>query len=370
MISLRKFLDQTETPRLASAPAESEQPEPVPGSADMLGEYRALLIAIADCGERAVPSLGPELKQRISGHGRKLGNTADPTLVRPITQAVQSDLSDWAVRAENLHTEHQRELQQIIAIVASTAENVGRRDERYASEIGTMARRLRTVADSTDIAAIRRSIIHNASAFQTVIAKMAEESRETVSRLSAQADQYRIRLEETERMSLQDPLTGLKNRRALERAFELRVSERQPFSLIVMDLDGFKAINDQYGHLAGDDLLKQFGDELQMQFPVSDVVTRFGGDEFVCLVAGDIAVAEERAARIRKWALGIYKIDVPGNAKLEVRIDASLGVVQWDGDETTADALARADARMYTAKAAAKEHRSAGAGLPLQPRAA
>src|SRR5262249_5722556 len=160
-------------------------------------------------------------------------------------------------------------------------------------------RQLRTVADNADIATIRRYIIQSAGAFQTMLAKMAEESRDAVKRLTAQADQYRTRLEETERLSLMDPLTGLKNRPGLERVVMARMEHARRFSVIVIDLDGLKQVNDRYGHIAGDDLLKQFAGELKSQFTPDEVMARIGGDEFVGLIGDDLGHAEERIARIR-----------------------------------------------------------------------
>jgi diguanylate cyclase (GGDEF)-like protein len=95
-----------------------------------------------------------------------------------------------------------------------------------------------------------------------------------------------------------DPLTGLGNRRAFEEAVATEISRAQrtdiPLSLLVCDLDNFKKINDQYGHLAGDDCLRQVADALRAQLRGADVCFRWGGDEFIVVLAdtGELASLE------------------------------------------------------------------------------
>ena len=111
-----------------------------------------------------------------------------------------------------------------------------------------------------------------------------------------------------EQIASEDPLTGLANRRKLERGLEFLVNQSRAFSVIYVDLNGFKSINDTHGHQAGDDLLKQFAGELRAAFRTTDVVGRWGGDEFVILVDGHFRDAVTRAERIEKWVDGEYLV--------------------------------------------------------------
>ncbi len=91
--------------------------------------------------------------------------------------------------------------------------------------------------------------------------------------------------------SIRDPLTGLHNRRWLEVILEQLTSAFQrygtPFSLILFDLDGFKAVNDQFGYTQGDGLLRRFSEALTGQLRKADIIFRYGGDEFIILAAVD-----------------------------------------------------------------------------------
>lgn len=151
-----------------------------------------------------------------------------------------------------------------------------------------------------------------------------------------------------------DPLTGLGNRRALDEAMrrEARRGERtgRPAALLLLDLDGFKAVNDRYGHHLGDALLQAFATVLARRTRQDlDGIFRLGGDEFVVLMPeADEAGARLAARRIRDAFRPLAARLVP-----EVPVDCSIGVAQLeehDNVEGIEGWLATADRRMYAAK--------------------
>ena len=358
MISLKKFLEQSDAVAAADPPpvkkAAPVKAVPMVESEAWLSAWRALTFAVCDSTERAIPSLGPALRQKLSELGRTFLETPNDKSLSSVNQAMCSELDEWSGQASRFYGDHQRDLKEIIAVVARTAEAVGQRDDRYSVEIGAFASRLRTVADEPDIASIRRTIIESAGAMQSCVTKMADEGRETLRQLSAQTDDYRKRMEEAERISLLDPLTAVVNRRGLERDVARRMKEGKPFSMILMDLDEFKSVNDLYGHATGDELLRQFASELATRFPVSDLVARIGGDEFVGVVDGFATVADARMGQVRSWVMGNYRLPTGQNKKVDVHVIASVGMAAWDGQETSEALLARADEQMYQAKRAGK----------------
>lgn len=153
-----------------------------------------------------------------------------------------------------------------------------------------------------------------------------------------------------------DALTGLYNRRYLEETLgrELILAARHghPVSVIMCDLDHFKAINDRYGHLGGDEVLRTFGDLLQRQIRGSDISCRYGGEEFLLVLPQmPLEYAIERAEQLR---IAIAAAPVTYGAS-PIAVTGSFGVAAFPRDGQTADELiAAADCALYAAKAAGR----------------
>lgn len=142
-----------------------------------------------------------------------------------------------------------------------------------------------------------------------------------------------------------DPLTGLLNRRALTSVLDVLRIESRPFSLVTLDIDHFKRVNDTYGHDAGDVVLVKLGQLMRACSRDSDYVCRVGGEEFLILLPGvPLQAAAEFAERLR-LTVQQAAIDIVG------AITISLGVAHWPGSaDEIADVLKAADEEMYLAK--------------------
>ncbi|MEU4237367.1 GGDEF domain-containing protein [Actinoplanes sp. NPDC026619] len=164
-------------------------------------------------------------------------------------------------------------------------------------------------------------------------------------RIARLADARRHAEQALHRMANSDPLTGLPNRAACVDMLTGAL-ETDPAGLAVLfcDLDGFKPVNDRLGHAASDDLLIAVADHLRADLREGDLVSRFGGDEFVIITRGDDAV-DVIADRIRSLAARTLVA-----AGAEVRIGVSVGVAHARPGDTTDDILTRADMAMYEAK--------------------
>jgi diguanylate cyclase (GGDEF)-like protein len=145
--------------------------------------------------------------------------------------------------------------------------------------------------------------------------------------------------------ALQDPLTGLPNRRALDdKMGELIAGQVDPFSIALVDLDGFKGVNDRHSHADGDDVLRVIASTLRQALRGDDMVARYGGDEFVVLLPGAPLHAAEAALGRAVDAVAGLPIDLSRGVTL------SVGVISLRPRESANQALSRADSAMYVAK--------------------
>jgi diguanylate cyclase (GGDEF)-like protein len=171
--------------------------------------------------------------------------------------------------------------------------------------------------------------------------------------LGRQAAQVLSRLQlqqQLQRLALHDETTGLPNRRMLEERIDAYArSAGVLLAVIFLDIDGFKAVNDQLGHAAGDALLRTIGQRMQAVIREPDTVARFGGDEFVAVCeVTDVASAQSIAERLREAVSAPYP-----HLPAQLQVGVSVGVAVADGREASlrVDQLVRvADHAMYTAK--------------------
>ena len=163
---------------------------------------------------------------------------------------------------------------------------------------------------------------------------------------------------ELERISSTDGLTGLMNRRAFQHSLDTAVARARrnltSGALIYVDLDNFKAINDNYGHETGDSVLREVAGILSSRSRAYDLVARIGGDEFVVWLDGvDFSIARRRAGELAMALAELSRHSAEGLP----RLGASVGIVEFDPerDDDTRQLVARADRAMYDVKAHNKQ---------------
>ncbi len=174
-------------------------------------------------------------------------------------------------------------------------------------------------------------------------------------RYVARGDEEGRQLEELARLARRDPLTGVPNRRAFEEELAREVARAArsgaPLSVVALDLDRFKAVNDGHGHAAGDAVLGAVVERAAASLRAGDLLARTGGEELAAILpATDLEGAREAAERIRA-RIEAAPVQAAG---LALRVTASLGCAQLAPDEDGPALAARADARLYDAKRAGR----------------
>lgn len=160
-----------------------------------------------------------------------------------------------------------------------------------------------------------------------------------------------------EKHATTDALTGLSNRHAMEEIFPREINRcmqnEQPVALIMIDVDGFKSFNDNFGHIAGDRALSAVARILRSQFRPRDLLVRFGGDEFaVLLPAVNLQDALAVADRVRKAVSG--DTETSEDSLIQVPVKVSMGVAELGSDGSYESLIKNADAALYRAKNAGR----------------
>ena len=331
--SLRKLLDELELPARHQPQGEALRLrlqgnlnwyELVP----VLDDLAVLVLAVSDSGQREFAGYLKQLNERLAVfigtlNAASEGYSASLESTRSFNQQLRdqvSDLQSSVQEASDLESLKQALEQRLEGLLQSVSNHQRQRDSSEAE----VAERL-----------------------QGLVRRVAEMEQE--------AQQFREHIEEQRQKSLLDPLTGLPNRAAWIERLELEVARRQRYGgqllLAVLDIDHFKRINDGYGHLAGDRVLKIIAGELSKRLRKTDFIARFGGEEFVLLIpatplAGGVQLLETLRAAIEAC---------PFHFKGEpVTITLSAGIAEFRDGETPEAAFERADQALYRAKGAGR----------------
>ncbi|MEM7611568.1 MAG: GGDEF domain-containing protein [Pseudomonadota bacterium] len=236
--------------------------------------------------------------------------------------------------------------------------SIASREETTETSVTDGLKHIEKAADSGDIASVRVAIEKT----MVSVNHAFNEQRRLFEGQIAQANSRMLSLREdlaNAREDLKhDALTDTYNRGAFDVAMQQAVSLnfilRQPVTVVMLDLDHFKAINDEYGHAAGDDVLRSVADCLSRTFVRrSDVVARYGGEEFA-LILGDVNAATGEMLVNRFLAMVRETVKIP-YGKADSKVTCSGGLTELLPADTVESVLLRADRALYKAKAEGRD---------------
>ena len=353
MISLKKYLEMN--PEKVPEHAAEHAAEPAELLSATSKAYRSALTAAGSSAAQACPPVGSDLQQNLAGLEKRLEGALTVSAVQEAEHEVGEQFELWEDRTKKFYQARTTEVKELLTMLARTAESVGERDHHYTAHFGQFTSRLKTISNLEDLTKVRASLVQEALGLKSYVDKMEQDSHKLVSQLKTEVSTYETKLKEVEELALRDALTGLANRRNVEGRIEQRMASRQPFCAAMLDVNKLKRINDQHGHLAGDSLLQQFSQELRSAMRGTDLIGRWGGDEFMLVMDCDLAGATAQIERLQKWVFGDYTIRPgKGTGEVKVHVDAAIGLTQWQPGQTLKEVVEHADAAMYKQKQKAR----------------
>ena len=354
MISLKKYLEGA--PPAAGAQAgygcsrKGDGSDPLSAS---IAAYRSALTEMGACSLEVCPVSGQGLQGSLAAVAGSLAVDSGRESFAAADQTVRDSLKEWGKSTARHYQKKAREVKEILIVMARTAESVGERDQRCAQKIDDVTTQLKGIANLEDLTQIRSSIEKSALELKSSIELITAEGKAAMESLRLKVSKYQAKLEEAEQIASSDSLTRLRSRLWVEGQIEQRIESAAPFCAAILDIDDFKRVNDEFGHVFGDELLKQFAAELLSVCRSTDIIGRWGGDEFIVLLDCRLQEAQAQIERLSKWVCGSYTVE--GNAgPRKLCIKASIGLAEHAPPETMKQLLDRADAEMYRRKAAAR----------------
>ena len=326
-------------------------PQPPAQSAELL---RLVLPRIAQHGGHYGPSSYTLWYEHLAGLNKSLSEAINMQLQTPeaIGQSAIDRLYERHVaeRENRSAAQLQEGLSELLGKLAKVAATTGEGTAEYARALGECQRELGSVADAEGLQRVIQSLVNSTAEARSAADKVQGELE--VSR--AEMQQLRESVGSLQSEALSDPLTGLHNRRGFERTLAQLYGAGDGglvnAALLMADIDHFKTVNDTYGHLIGDQVIRATAQVLKSAVKGRDVVARFGGEEFVVLLPetpghGALALAEQI-----RTAFGKLRIRRQGSDEMIAQITISIGVATPFPGESVEQAIDRADKALYRAK--------------------
>jgi diguanylate cyclase len=251
-----------------------------------------------------------------------------------------------ADRSAALHDQ----LRDMLNRVDSSATEVGRRASAYGTELADWGQALASLDSPQGAASGLQRMLDRTIDMQSAVTLLKERLAES----RQEAAELRAELSKTRNESLLDPLTGLANRRgfdlALARSLQIASRTGPGLSVAIADLDHFKRINDDFGHLTGDLVLQTVGQLLRANVKGKDTAARFGGEEFVLLMPDTPLDGARALAEQIRTAVGDCVFERPEGNDPVRGLTISIGITRLHTHDTAASFLGRADEALYVSK--------------------
>jgi diguanylate cyclase (GGDEF)-like protein len=317
----------------------------------LLEAYCSTLQATGKSAAVACPAPGRDLQRALVGLEDQLSVHATAEALKRTKGLVEAALERWGTSTALHLAGKADEVKELLILMARTAESLGERNQRYVSNFTGLTADLGAIANLDDLTQIRASLMKTAGELKSCVDEMAQDGAQSMEQLRSKVSVYENKIEVVEQLASKDPLTGLANRRGVEARMEWNIRLGRRFCVAMLDLNLFKSVNDRYGHVAGDNLLKQFAVELQKNVRHDDLVGRWGGDEFILVLSRDLNESKALMEGVRQWGFGEYMIETgTGKGVQKISVAAAVGLAEWETGNTFEYVVEQADAAMYRDK--------------------
>ncbi|HME08711.1 MAG TPA: GGDEF domain-containing protein [Bryobacteraceae bacterium] len=289
---------------------DGEQDRDVRVAFTAVDSYLSALAGIAAVVSGVFPDVGSEHARKLIRLRNRLAFEADVPGLIESRETLLNELMAFSEKARGLYISRTEAVHKSLELLAELGNSLAPQNNENFKTLLQLAARVEALGATNEAAALRQAI-----------EALGKEREAVIGGLENQVRLLETRLKTTDMLASIDPLTGVGSRGELEHQLSARVKVNKAFCLLLFDIDNFHAVNQQYGNLCGDELLKQVAARLSNQIRTRDFVCRWGGDEFVVIMECDPDNAKRRCKQISQWLSGPYRVKVEAR---EFRVDMQM----------------------------------------------
>ena len=330
------------------------------GKAFYLNAIRALLVFLKGFSLDQKEIDSDLFLKQIDNLSETFEKENDPGTVESIFEKHKKTIPAFIERQKTYLRDREKEIWDIIDLQRTAIGGLDSENRVYNRKVFEQSEKIEAITLLDDIKSIKSKLKKEVENIQETVRRKQEQDKRQMDELAKQINLLNLELKEAKTKGMTDSLTKAYNRGAFDgyirRLVDQNIIKRSPFSLLILDIDDFKKINDTYGHPIGDRVLVALVRKCNELIRQQDFLARYGGEEFaIVLPEASLRNAMKKAQRLRKAIAGTRYTSNKEDKGEILSITVSIGVSSFQKNDSVAAVIERADKALYMAKKTGKD---------------
>ena len=339
-----------------------------------LNAIRALLLFIKESSMNFEETGSDRFEKQVDDLSETFVTEKKTKTVETIFERHKKTIPTFIKGQKEYLNNREKEIWEMVGLQRTAITALGTENQVYNRKVYERSKELENITMLNDIKIMKKDLKKEVETIQATVHKKEEQDKRQMDALAKQISSLNVELKKVKTKAMTDGLTKAYNREAFDRYIRKIVDQntikRSPFSLLMLDIDDFKKINDEYGHQIGDRVLVAFVRKCTEFIRDEDFLARYGGEEFIIVLPGaSLRNAMKKARRILKAiAETHYTIDKNKGGK-KLSITTSIGVASFRKNDSVSTVIGRSDQALYQAKRTGKNRAVSEEAIESEPSA-